>query len=145
MYTIFEKLLFVILLFIREPNDEKRDMYISRYEECCRRTGKYYDPFSEKVYRLYQKVVFKKYNKELQMKTKCPFCGNSGAIGPISSPVEYRGGYLCGGCRSVHHVPEAEHKLGSGTIIKTEPGHHKSTDRLIENAKHGKRAIYQDS
>ena len=75
------------------------------------------------------------------MKTKCPFCESQGAIGPISSPVEYRGGYLCGGCRSIHHVPEAEHELLGGEMLKTKAGHHRSTDKLIAAAKRGDRAI----
>ena len=75
------------------------------------------------------------------MKTKCPFCSSTGAIGPLSNPLEYHGGYLCGGCRSIHHVPEAEHELSGGETLKTKAGHHRSTDKLIEDAKRGKQAI----
>ena len=72
---------------------------------------------------------------------KCPFCGSGGGIGPISSPLEYKGGWLCGGCRSIHHVPKGESELSDGTIVERKPGHHRSTDKLIEVAKMGKRAI----
>ena len=72
---------------------------------------------------------------------QCPFCGSHGSIGPIEGPLEYRGGYLCGGCRSIHHVPEAEHELLGGEMLKTNAGHHRSTDRLIEDSKRGKSAI----
>lgn len=75
------------------------------------------------------------------MKTKCPFCGSTGAIGPISSPIPYRGGYLCGGCRSIHHVPKGEYEMADGTVVQFEEGHHRSTDKLVEAAKRREQAI----
>ena len=64
-YSIVEHILLFVLIIFRDPNDENRKIYISRYEEYCIRQGIEYDPWTEKLYRYYLKIAEKNFKERM--------------------------------------------------------------------------------